>query len=54
MKSAVWLSRGPETTPLKRQLLRDGYRRAESVRVRSTTKSAYPKTIDLFVKEVQR
>lgn len=54
MKSAIWLSRGPETTPLKRQLLRDGYRIVESKRVRSDTRSAYPKTIELLVKEVAR
>ena len=51
IKSAVWLSRGPETQPLVRLLLNSGYRRAESQRVRSETKAAHPKSIDLYVRE---
>jgi hypothetical protein len=48
MKSAVWLSKGPETTKLKRELLRDGYRIVDSLRVRS--EHTYPKTIELLVR----
>lgn len=48
MKSAVWISRGPETTQLKRDLMRSGYRIVDSVRVRS--EHTRPKTLDLLVR----
>lgn len=54
MKSTVWVSTGPETMPLIRQLVRDGYVAVETQRLRSETKSAYPKRVRLFVKEVAR
>jgi hypothetical protein len=54
MKSAVWVSTGPETMPLIRQLVRDGYRRVETQRLRSEEKACHPKRVSLFVKEVNR
>jgi len=40
--------------PLIRQLVRDGYTRIETQRLRSEQKAAYPKRVTLFVKEVAR
>lgn len=54
MKSAVWVSRGPETHVLRKKLHKEGYRIVESQRIRSETGACYPKTLDLFVAEVRR
>lgn len=48
MKSAVWVSRGPETMQLVRDLLRDGYRRVDYQRLRS--EHTRPKSVDLYVR----
>lgn len=54
MKSAIWISRGPETTAFRRELFRQGYVIRDSLRVKSPAKAAYPKSLDLFVREVVR